>query len=234
MNLRTLRIVREIDIRREADQKKASSPSFSASEEVSIRQRIGPDQLSRRYSVHGGEVAVRIGFDGVALIMLASASGLLGSCKTAPASRVTLTLVPRVSQDQPAVTVTLRNTGQQTVALSRTHCACRLWLLLEITKADGTPVPYPRSMPEFTIVTPPPYECVKPGGSVSWEINLNSFAAEFGGARRSDFVSFDLREGRHRIRARYADVLRKRNGCRSPEVEVFSPWVEFDLRRGGG
>lgn len=126
--------------------------------------------------------------------------------------------------------VTIRNKGDRNVALSRTYCACGLWLQLEIETSDHRPVPYPAEMPERIIVRPPRYECVPPNGAAAMTVDLHAFQTEFGGERSGNAMSFRLTPGNYLLRARYRDRSDRHRGCSSTDVEVLSDWVPFTVR----
>ena len=130
----------------------------------------------------------------------------------------------------PVAVVTLTNMGRESVALSRTHCACGLWLALEIEDAGGRRVSYPREAPELTIVSLPRYECVAPAQKIAWTIDLRDFRLEFGGEPRSKPLSFHLAPGDYRLRARYKDDRRPHIRCGSSPVETASKWTRFTVR----
>lgn len=131
----------------------------------------------------------------------------------------------------PVVVITLTNSGDRNVSLSRTHCGCTRWLKLELESANGNAVRYPPEMPELSIVRPPRYECFRPGEAMNWRIDLTSFRLEFGGEARSDLLSFRLEPGQYKLRARYVDQSARWSGCWSPDIDVASPWVTFAVSR---
>src|SRR5436190_21057206 len=113
------------------------------------------------------------------------------ACTTASSSLQQIELVAVVearavgSETHPVATVTLTNRSDAPVAVSRTHCACHMWLMLEIANSSGGTVPYPADTPEFIVVEPPKHVCLGPDENLAWTIDLRDFQLQFGDEPRS-------------------------------------------------
>lgn len=138
------------------------------------------------------------------------------------------------SPQSPVVTATLRNVGDTPLAVCRCFGIRRTWLFFEIQHAGNQTVA--DAGPEYDLFSEPPYECLRPGATITITKDLFHWYAEFGGALLQSWGpdAYHLEPGQYRLRVGYYDDGQRRlRRCPTPAGTVFSDWLELAVAERG-
>lgn len=162
-------------------------------------------------------------------------AGLVTACGSTAArdpSALALNLtLQRSDASSVIIRVTFTNNSVAPVAVSRTHGYGSTWLRLQVLDEENRPVRYPDSVPEFVLQSPPRHECLRPGESLTWDIDLLRWALEYGGERRVGEHQFSLRtDSAYNVTAFYVDVPGGSHKCPSIDGEARSNTITVPRR----
>jgi len=135
-------------------------------------------------------------------------------------------------QERLGAKITLTNRGSSRVAIANYYGVRTRWIRLEVVdEKSGTPFRWP----DIHLYRPPPYDCLKPGESVSIGVSLLSWQPQFRGQDTDpETTSFEYPPGAYRMQASYKDWAKsgkRKAPWRCPAIvgEVKSDWVEFEV-----
>jgi hypothetical protein len=180
-----------------------------------------------RYSLLCGTV--------LATTILLSCMNHLSFKDNAPTSAQNLKLVARLDRNMAtpsqgvSISMVLENIGRQPVAICRCFGVRKGWFYLEFTDAAGKPLPI--QGPEYDLFENAPYECVKPGRSLSITKNLWHWYPDFGGSvdKGLDADRFNLAPGYYHVRAVYLDNGSRIRRCHGFSGSIASEWLDFEV-----